>query len=60
MSRDIQNEKYFAIMTDESADTANEEQLVICFRCVEKDFEINEDLLEFIHYQIQKLTVLSK
>ena len=47
-------------MTDESADIANEEQLVICFRCVEKDFEINEDLLEFIHYQIQKLTVLSK
>lgn len=47
-------------MTDESADIANEEQLVIYFLCVDKYFEINEDSLDFIHYQIQKLTVLSK
>ena len=60
MSRDIQNNKYFAIMTHESADIANEEQLVIPIRCVDKDFEINENLLDFIHCQIQKLTVLSK
>ena len=31
-------------MADESADIANEEQLVICFRWVDDDFEIYEDV----------------
>ena len=37
-------QKYFTIMADESADIANEEQLVICFRWVDDDFEIYEDV----------------
>ena len=45
MSRDIKNTKYFTIMADESADISNEEQLVICFRWVDDDFEIHEDFV---------------
>ena len=40
-------------MTHESADIATDEQLVIYIRCVDKDFEINENSLDFIHCQIQ-------
>ena len=32
-------------MADECADKANEEQLVICFRWVDVDFEIHEDFI---------------
>ena len=45
MSRHIQNAKYFEIMADESADIIIEEQLVICFRCVDDNFEIHEDFI---------------
>ena len=48
-------------MADESADLVNEEQLVIYFRSVDNNFEIHEDFIGLhIHYQMQKLTVLSK
>lgn len=47
MSRDIQNAKYFSIMVNESADLANEEQLLICFGWVDEDFKIHEDFIGF-------------
>ena len=34
----------FYIMTDQSADITNKEQWVICFCCVDDDFEIHKDL----------------
>ena len=45
MIQDIQNAKCFTIMTDQSADIANKEQWVVCFCCVDDDFEIHEDLI---------------
>ena len=37
--------KIFKIMADESADISNEEQLVLCFRWIDDDFEIHEDFI---------------
>lgn len=45
MSRGFQKAKYFTMMAEESADIANEEQLVTCFHCEAEDFENHEDFL---------------
>ena len=45
MRQDIQNAQYFTIMADESADTANEEQLAICLRGADDDFETHEGFI---------------
>ena len=35
----IHQARYFALVADEVTDSSNKEQLVVCFRWVEEDFE---------------------
>ena len=35
----------FTVMADESADSSNQEQLVICFRWVDQQLEVHEDFV---------------
>ena len=45
VSENIQNAKFFTIMADETADVANKEQVVICFRWVDDDLNVHEDFV---------------
>ena len=49
IAESIQQARYFALMADEVTDTSNKEQFVICFRWVDDDFEVNEDLIGLHH-----------
>ena len=49
----IHQARYFALMADEVTDSSNKEQLVVCFRLVDDDFEPGED---FIGLNPSKLT----
>ena len=42
---DIQNQKFFSLMADETRDISNREQLVICLRWVSECYEVQEDLV---------------
>ena len=41
----IREAKYFTIMADEVTDASNREQVVVCFRWVDSDFEPHEDFV---------------
>ena len=41
----IQKAKYYTIMADEVTDCSNKEQLVICLRWVDENFDTHEDLI---------------
>ena len=45
ISCNIQEAKIYTIMTDETADVSNTEQLVICFRWVDDNLSIHEDFI---------------
>ena len=45
---EIRSATYFSIIADEASDISNKEQLSICIRWVDKDFQIHEDPLEMI------------
>ena len=60
MSRDIENAKNFIIIPDESAGIANGEQLVICFRWVDDQFEIHEDFIGLHGLQNTKANSITK
>ena len=45
VSENIKNAKFFTIMADETADVANKEQVVICFRWVDDDLNVHEDFV---------------
>lgn len=45
IAENIQNTEFYSIMGDESADVANHEQLVICIRWVDDEFEIHEEFI---------------
>ena len=49
IAESIQQARYFALMADKVTDTSNKEQFVICFRWVDDDFEVNEDLIGLHH-----------
>ena len=49
ISESIQQARYLALLADEVTDTSNKEQFVICFRRVDGDFEVNEDLIGLHH-----------
>ena len=52
-----QQANFFTIMTDEYTDSANCEQLVICFRWVDLDLKVYEEF--FGLYQVSDITALS-
>lgn len=41
----IQNQKFFSLMADETRDVSNREQLVVCLRWVGEDYEVHEDMV---------------
>jgi len=44
----IQSAPIFSIMVDETTDISNKEQVVICFRWVDKQLEAHNNVLVFI------------
>ena len=50
----IQDTSYFTLMTDESTDSSNKEQFVICLRWVDDEFEVPEEFIGL--YEVDNLT----
>ena len=53
ISETIQKVQYFSIMADEVTDSSNKEQVVICFRSVDEQFEPHKDLVGL--YQVDSI-----
>lgn len=45
ISENIQKATFFTIMTDETADISNKEQLVACIRWIDDNFAVHEDFI---------------
>ena len=45
VARSIQQAKIYSVMRDETADTSNNEQLVLCIRWVDDDLQVQEDFI---------------
>ena len=45
VARNIQQEKFYSVMGDETADTSNKEQLVLCILWVDDDLQAHEDFI---------------
>ena len=43
--RQLQQAEFFTIMTDECVDSANKEQLMICFRYVDENLDVHEEFI---------------
>ena len=54
ISQNIQNATFFTIMTDETADISNKEQLVVCIRWVDENFAVHEDFIAM--YPLERAT----
>ncbi len=51
--KNVKEAGYYSIMVDGCVDSSNKEQLVICFRYVSNELEVNEDFVGF--YQIPNI-----
>ena len=51
---DVQSQKWFSILADETQDLANREQMVICVRYVSDEYEVFEDLIGLV--QLDNIT----
>ena len=47
----LQNSDFFSILADETADSSNKEQLVVCIRWVDDQFEAHEEFIGLNHLQ---------
>lgn len=47
--KDIRSVEWFSLIADEAADVSNREQLVVCIRWVDSNFDIHEDPVELIN-----------
>ena len=45
---EIRNAEFFSVLADEATDVSHKEQLVVCIRWVDKDFDVHEDPIELI------------
>ena len=45
VARNIQQEKFYSVMGDETADTSNKEQLVLCIIWVDDNLQAHEDFI---------------
>ena len=45
IARNIQQAKFYSVMGDEAADISNKEQLILCIRQVNNDFQVYEDFI---------------
>ena len=46
--KDFKEAKHFTYMSDETSDIANIEQVFLCLRWVDDNFEVHEDYLELM------------
>ena len=53
ISEAIQKASYFSIMADEVTDSANKEQVVVCFRIVDEHFDAHEEFVGL--YQVDSI-----
>lgn len=51
---DIQSQKWYSILADETRDLSNREQMVICLRYVSDEYEVFEDLIGLV--QLDNIT----
>ena len=54
----IQKARHFALMADEVTDSSNKEQLVICLRSVDDNFQPSDDIIGLHHVESIKADVL--
>ena len=52
LMKDIKESNFFSILTDEASDCSNQEQLSFALRFVDKDGEIREEFLGFLHCEL--------
>ena len=45
IARNIQQAKLYSVMGDKTADISNKEQLILCIRWVNNDFQVYEDFI---------------
>lgn len=45
IAENMQNSSFFTIMADESADVANQEQVVVCIRWIDNNIDVHEDFI---------------
>ena len=50
--KDIKESKFFSILADKASDCSNQEQLSLVLRFVDKDGEIREEFLGFLHCEL--------
>ena len=50
--KDIKESNFFSILADEASDCSNQEQLSLVLRSVDKDGEIREEFLGFLHCEL--------
>ena len=51
ISKNVKQSKFYPIMADEVTDVSTHEQLVICIRWIDHNFEPHEDMIQF--YQVE-------
>ena len=56
----IRNAEFYSIIADEASDVSHKEQLVVCIRWVDNDFETHEDPIEHIKLMQTLLTTCIK
>ena len=47
--QDIKKSQYYAVIADEASDMSNKEQMSLVLRFVDKNFDVREELLGFLH-----------
>ena len=50
--KDINESNFFSILADETSDCSNQEQLSLALRFVDKDGEMREEFLGFLHCEL--------
>ena len=53
ISKNVKQSKFYTVMADEVTDVSNHEQLVICIRWIDHNFEQHEDMIGF--YQVEDI-----
>ena len=56
ISETIQKARYFSVMADEVTDSANKEQVVVCLRSIDEQFEAHEDFVGLYQVVLIKST----
>ena len=55
----VSTTKWFSLLADETRDVSNREQLTICLRWVDENFDINEDFIGLVKLTDTKASIFS-